>query len=49
MRSTVDPQKIEQLMKVLAREARGSGSIYVTGGTSALLIGWRSSYGPGTL
>jgi hypothetical protein len=30
-------------MKVLVREARGSGSIYFTGGASALLIGWRSS------
>jgi hypothetical protein len=43
MRSNVDPQKIEQLMKALGREARGSGSIYFTGGASALLIGWRSS------
>jgi hypothetical protein len=32
MRSNVDPQKIEQLMQVLGREARGSGSIYFTGG-----------------
>lgn len=43
MRSNVDPQKIEQLMKALAREAHGSGCIYFTGGASALLIGWRSS------
>jgi hypothetical protein len=43
MRSNVNPQKIEQLMKALGREARGSGSIYFTGGASALLIGWRSS------
>ena len=43
MRSNVDPQKIEQLMKALGREARGSGSIYFTGGASALLIGWRRS------
>jgi hypothetical protein len=43
MRSTVDPQKIEQLMKALGREARGTGSIYFTGGASALLMGWRSS------
>jgi len=41
MRSNVDPQKIEQLMKALGREARGSGCIYFTGGASALLIGWR--------
>jgi hypothetical protein len=43
MRSNVDPQKIEQLMKALGKEARGSGCIYFTGGASALLIGWRSS------
>lgn len=43
MRSNVDRQKIEQLMKALGREAYGSGCIYFTGGASALLIGWRSS------
>lgn len=43
MRSNVDPQKIEQLMKALGREARSSGCIYFTGGASALLIGWRDS------
>lgn len=43
MRSTVDPEKIKQLMNILGKEARGSGSVYFTGGASALLIGWRSS------
>jgi hypothetical protein len=43
MRSNVDSQKIEQLMRALGRKARGSGRIYFTGGASALLIGWRSS------
>lgn len=43
MRPTVDSQKIERLMQVLGREARGSGCVYFTGGASALLIGWRSS------
>jgi hypothetical protein len=43
MRSTINPEKIEQLMEILSREARGSGSVYFTGGASALLIGWRSS------
>jgi hypothetical protein len=43
MRSNVDPQKIEQLMNILGKEARGSGCIYFTGGASALLIGWRNS------
>lgn len=43
MRSTIDPEKIEQLMNILGRESRGAGCIYFTGGASALLIGWRSS------
>jgi hypothetical protein len=43
MRPNVDHQKIQQLMQALGREARGTGSIYFTGGASALLIGWRSS------
>jgi hypothetical protein len=43
MRENVDAQKIERLMQVLGREAKGSGCIYFTGGVSALLIGWRSS------
>jgi hypothetical protein len=43
MRSNVDFQKIEKLMKALGREAQSSGCIYFVGGASALLIGWRSS------
>lgn len=43
MRSEVDSRKIEQLMKILGREAKGSGRIYFTGGASALLVGWRGS------
>lgn len=43
MRSNVGLEKLKQLMKALGREAKGSGSIYFTGGASALLIGWRES------
>jgi hypothetical protein len=43
MRPNIDPQKIERFMQLLAREARGEGCIYLTGGASALLIGWRNS------
>ncbi|NET62419.1 MAG: hypothetical protein F6K47_41855 [Symploca sp. SIO2E6] len=43
MRSNINPEKIEQLMEILSREARGPGSVYFTGGASALLIGWRTS------
>lgn len=32
MRPIVDPQKIERLMQVLGREAKGAGSVYFTGG-----------------
>jgi hypothetical protein len=30
MRSNIDPKKIEQLMDILGKEARSSGSIYFT-------------------
>lgn len=43
MRANVDAQKLESLMQILGKEARGSGCIYLTGGASALLIGWRDS------
>jgi hypothetical protein len=43
MRPTVDPQKLEQLMQALGKEAHGAGCVYFTGGASALLIGWRNS------
>lgn len=43
MRPNINPEKIEQLMSRLGREARGSGCIYFTGGASALLIGWRDA------
>jgi hypothetical protein len=43
MRPNVDPQKLEQLMQALGKEADGSGRIYFAGGASALLIGWRNS------
>jgi hypothetical protein len=30
-------------MEALVKKARGSGRIYLTGGASALMIGWRQS------
>lgn len=30
-------------MKILGRQAKGSGRVYFTGGASALLVGWRES------
>ena len=43
MRTNLDVQKLERLMQRLGQEAQGPGSIYFTGGASALLIGWRNS------
>lgn len=43
MRSSVDPDKIRRLMRDLGRKARGPGRIYLVGGASALLEGWRST------
>lgn len=43
MRSPADPTKIERLLDNLGRRCRGPGRIYLTGGASALLVGWRQS------
>lgn len=43
MRSPVDPPKIRRFLEELGRQTKGPGRIYLTGGASALLEGWRSS------
>lgn len=43
MRSPVDPAKVHRLLEQLGRRARGPGRIYLTGGASALLEGWRGT------
>lgn len=43
MRSELDAQKIRDLMRALGRGARGPGRVYLTGGTTAVLVGWRKS------
>lgn len=43
MRSKVNAAKIRQLLLELGRRSRGPGRIYLTGGASALLEGWRSA------
>ncbi len=43
MRSPVDAARIHRLMRELGRRAEGPGQIYLVGGASALLQGWRSS------
>lgn len=42
-RRTVDLRRLLRLMKHLGREARGPGQVFLTGGASALLEGWRNT------
>jgi hypothetical protein len=41
MRSETTPAKIEAFLKALGQRVSGNGKVYLTGGASALLIGWR--------
>jgi hypothetical protein len=43
VRATVDAEKLERFMAELGRRVRGPGRIYLTGGATALLVGWRRS------
>jgi hypothetical protein len=43
MRAEADRQKIEAFMAALGKRVRGEGSIYLTGGATAVLHGWRST------
>jgi len=43
MRSDVDTSKLEALLQALGRAARSPGRVYLTGGASALLVGWRQA------
>ncbi len=43
MRGPVQAATIHHLLRELGRRAQGPGRIYLTGGASALLIGWRES------
>ena len=43
MRPPVDPARVLQLLRELGRRAKGPGRIYLVGGASALLEGWRDS------
>jgi hypothetical protein len=43
MRRPVDPAKIHRLLEELGHRARGPGRIYLVGGATALLEGWRAS------
>lgn len=41
MRRNVTPAKLSQFMRELAAAARGPGKVYLTGGATALLLGFR--------
>lgn len=43
MRPEADLRKLERLLERLGRKAKGPGRIYLVGGASALLKGWRDS------
>ena len=43
MRRPVDPLRLDRLLVELGQRARGPGRIYLTGGATALLYGWRQS------
>src|SRR5437868_11906229 len=42
MRSEADKSKIEAFMVAVGKRVRGEGSIYLTGGATAVLHQWRS-------
>ena len=42
MRSETDRAKLESFMMALSYQVRGEGRIYLTGGATALLHGWRT-------
>ena len=42
MRGDADKAKLEAFMDALGKRVRGTGTIYLTGGATALLFGWRN-------
>ncbi len=42
-RSASNAEKVRQLMRRLGRDARGPGRIFLVGGASAVLVGWRDT------
>jgi hypothetical protein len=43
MRRLVDAERLRTLMRRLGRESRAEARVYLTGGSTAMLYGWRSS------
>lgn len=43
MRRPLDPERLRQVLEAFGRACRGPGVLYLTGGATALLEGWRDS------
>jgi hypothetical protein len=43
MRRPLDPDRLRRVLDVLGRACRGPGVLYLTGGATALLEGWRDA------
>ena len=43
MRALADAERIRRLLQALGREAREETALYLTGGATAVLLGWRES------
>jgi len=43
MRALVDANKVRRVLEALGRQSRGGGRVYLTGGATAVLHGWRGS------
>lgn len=43
MRAELDQERVQALLRAIGQAARGPGCIYLTGGTTAVLEGWRAS------
>lgn len=43
MREPVNAERVGRFMRELATRSRGTGRVYLTGGASAVLLGWRES------
>jgi hypothetical protein len=43
MREPLDAERLKRFMKALGEAVRAPGRVYLTGGATAVLIGWRSS------
>lgn len=43
MRALLDAERLRRFIDALGQAARGPGTVYLTGGASAVLVGWRTS------